>query len=140
MNRGAFGAVSYDFSDPTVQGAKHKTSIADEYSASAAKSYLKSAFAGVMIPLDPKILQIQADMIQKGYIADQDVLAKVQADDPGGDWDDSETMMSDWYSSDPNQAGYTTQPEMGQADKYRNYIIAGSVLVGGLALIWYLRK
>ena len=139
MDRGAFGAVAYDLSDPSVKGAKYETGVADAYSTSAAQSYLRNAFAGVMVPIDPKILQIQADQIAKGYIADADTLAKVQADDPGGGWSQTEEMMQDWYDQNA-QAGYTTQPEMGLADKYRNYLIAGSVLVGGLALIWYLRK
>ena len=136
MNRSAFGAVSYDFSDPTVAGAQHSTAMADDYAEIPARAYLKSALAGITVPFDAKAMAIQAAAIQKGYIADADVLAKVQADDPGGGWGDTADMMSDDYYQ-----SYTTQPGSGSGiDKYKTYVIAGSVLLGGLALIWYLRK
>jgi hypothetical protein len=141
MDKGAFGAVAYDFSDPTVAGAQFKTSLADDYAAPASKAYMKSALAGVMVPLDPKILQIQAAAIQQGYLADADTLAKVQADDPAGDWQPTSDMMHDDYYSDPQAGNYTLAPEYNSGiDKYRNYIIGGTVLLGGIALIWYLRK
>ena len=138
MNRSAFGAVSYDFSDPTVAGAQHNTAMADDYSGPAAKAYIKSALAGITIPYSQNKLAIQAAAIQKGFIADADVLAKVQADDPGGEWGATADMMSEDYYDTPT-GNYTTQPGSG-IDKYKNYVIAGSVLLGGLALIWYLRK
>jgi hypothetical protein len=138
MDRSAFGAVQYDFSDPTVKGAKSMTGTADEYSGGAAKAYLRSAFAGVMVPIDPKVLQLQTDLVRKGYVQDLDTLAKVQAKDPGGGWSAEEQAMQDYY-----QSGYGTEPNYGGQsffDKNKTYIIAGTILVGGLAAIWYLRK
>jgi len=137
MDPSAFGAVAYDFSDPTVKGAKDMTSTADEYSGGAAKSYLKSAFAGVMVPIDPNILRLQTNVIQKGYVQDLDTLAKVQAMDPGGNWSAEESAMQDYYQGNES---YLTEPKPSFFDQYKMYVIAGTVLVGGLGLIWYLRK
>lgn len=138
MDKSAFGAVAYDFSDPTVQGAKRMTSTADEYTGNVTRKYLTAAFSGVMVPIDPKILAVQASLIQKGYVADIDTLAKVQADDPGGDWSQASDAMSDYYSGGAVGASYPSQESF--LTKYKNYLIAGTALVGGLGLIWYLRK
>jgi len=146
MDRTAFGSVQYDFSDPTVAAAKHKTSTEDAYAASASKAYLKSAFAGTLVPYDPKLLTVQSSALQTGLKMDPDTIAKIQQLDPGGEWDEVSDMMSDSYYSSGGGSGGSSTPSGSQSkislwmNEHKSWVIAGSILVSGLALIWYVRK
>jgi hypothetical protein len=132
MDCNAFGAATFDYSNPTVRSAVDLTSMADQSAGGEARSYLNSAFSGSMVTVDPKMIQIQSKALQASNLEDLAVIDDVARDDPGGGGFleyDSGTMGED--------VAYAEEPP---AAKYKNYLIAGGILAGGLGLIWYLRR
>jgi hypothetical protein len=129
MNPSAFGRAEFDYSDQTPAAARAFTSQGDKEWPSEARQYQTAAYSGMMVPVDPKIISLQAKALQAGIRYNTGVRTLVGNDDPGMFPPGPEGMMQDSFSG----GGSTLE-------KYKPYIIGGSVLVFGLSLIYFMRS
>lgn len=128
MNLGAFGRAEYDYSDPTPTGAKAFTSQGDLEWRGESRQYQNTAYSGMMVPVDPKVLRLQTAALKAGMKYDTGVRTLISNDDPG--FYPQDDMMQDDFMG--GSASFL--------EEYKSYIIAGSVLVAGLSLIYFMRS